>query len=363
MTAEWPVHSLASTLDVVGPALSDDLVPRVAWDRARALAARLPAALAEWVYLECRLDERSNRTDLTIGVDRGSIDLLSGRDRSLDRLGALRAPAWDRLRAFARTWGRDATTWRDRVSRLWLEFDIDGEGLPVSAGPLAPPSVFFELENPGGGQGLDPGEWPLLAAPGEQLRAGIRRGPTPSDEIGRCLGLLPAGARLLYLGVFPPRSTGGVRLCMTGLDDRTLAGYAAEIGWPGRADLLERELNRLRRVHGRGAGVIDIDLGESVGPALGLEYFFRRDCQARGVLAESALLDLLVAAGLASAERRHALGTWVGSRYALLPHELWESVVHRRVNHVKLTWAGEEWREAKVYLAVGHPVRRRASTQ
>jgi hypothetical protein len=277
----------------------------------RALAAQLPAPLARWIYLECRL-AANDRVDVTVAVTARDAELID--------------PAWHRLAAFARLWRRPV--WRRRITRLWLEFDV----------PEPTPSLFAELAD-----GADAPAWIDLAA----ARA------------------VPAGATVRYVGLFPPRGTATIRLCVTDLADEAILSYLTSIRWPGSTAALRRELAALSAAHGASPGIIDVDVEPTgdIGPVLGLEYLFRRDTQTRGVLAELGLVDVLVARGMCTRERRDALVAFPRSRYATMPHELWESVLHHRVNHIKVTFARDEPLEAKAYLALGHEPRRRRSMQ
>ena len=174
---------------------------------------------------------------------------------------------------------------------------------------------------------------------------------------------MPPDAEVRYVGLFPARGTTATRLCITGLADHAIAPYLVSIGWQGSIGALDRELSTLGAAHGAGVGIVDIDVeaGGEIGPAIGLEYLFRRDAQTHATLAEHAFLDALVARALCTPARRAALAAFPLARYTVLPHELWESVLHRRVNHVKLTFERDAIRDAKAYLAIGYLPRRRRS--
>jgi hypothetical protein len=323
------VVSLASTLDVAVPAPPPTLLAPRAYARARELASRFPAALAHWVYLECRLVS-GDRIDLSLAIDATEASLLATAD-----LG--RHPAWAHLKSFGQGWTRGA------IDRVWLEFDIDR----AAQRPLVP-NVFFELAS-----GTD------VASAAVRLR-----GPHTDDALlARCVEQLPAGARVPYLGVFTSRGRAGLRLCIAGMSDAALPAYLDAIGWRGSPTTLGCELDRLRAMHAPGAGIVDIHIDGGISDAIGLEYVCRRDTQARRALAESPFVDSLVARGLCTSERAQALAHWPRSCYAVMPHELWESVLHRRLNHIKVTFADNALCEAKAYLSIGYWPRRRASIE
>jgi hypothetical protein len=311
-------HTLATTLDAAIPAPPAALLAPAAYADARAVADRFPASIARWIYLESRLSSPSDRVDITFAVDGASADLLG-----VQELGSRR------LSAFARLWRRHCS-----ITRLWLEFDIDAPS------PTAAPGLFAEFS---------------------EKEHAIRWPP----HLAHCIRQFPSGGAVRYAGLFPSRGTTATRLCITGLPDNTIAPYLTSIGWSGSISALDRELSTLGAVHGAGVGIVDIDVepGGEIGPAIGLEYLFRRDAQTRATLAESAFLDALVARALCTPPRRRALDAFPLSRYTVLPHELWESVLHRRVNHVKLTFEHDAIRDAKAYLAIGHLPRRRRSIE
>src|SRR2546423_12850034 len=86
--------SVAETLAHIAPEVPSALVTPAAHAAALAVAARLPAALTRWMYLECRLAAGVTETDLIVSVDAESRDILAGDG----------TPRWPRLRAFASEW-------------------------------------------------------------------------------------------------------------------------------------------------------------------------------------------------------------------------------------------------------------------
>jgi hypothetical protein len=321
---------LTATLDLVAPSLPAALVPPESYARVRAVATQLPAALAHWVFLECHLSAAPARTDLTVGVDFTEADVLGMLDR------------WRRLAAFGRRWSDVETVWHRHIDRVWLEFDLEPDG---DVGP----SLFFELRSRE--------SWLSVVDAVTRLLPSTRR------LLGQCVAQLPPSGRVLYIGIFPPRKSATVRLCIGGIPDDEIPDYLARVEWPGDTEALAADLVACRAAHGEGVGVLDLDIAARLEPRLGLEYMFRRDAQARCRLDDPGLLDALVERGWCSDAQRHALSTWPAATRVIMPHELWESVLHRRLNHVKLTFAVDRVREAKAYLSVGHEQRRRDSTQ
>jgi hypothetical protein len=95
--------------------------------------------------------------------------------------------------------------------------------------------------------------------------------------------------------------------------------------------------------------MLHVDVAGAPLPRAGVELALAREPQVRGRLVETAFLSRLVETGLCTPGRRDALLAWPGTRRCTLPHELWESVMVRRVNCVKLV-SGPQGVEAKAYL-------------
>jgi hypothetical protein len=91
---------------------------------------------------------------------------------------------------------------------------------------------------------------------------------------------------------------------------------------------------------------------------MGIEYLLSTRAQRRGRLGERPLLEALAAAGCDRA-RLEALDRWPGRALCTLPHELWPSLVLRRVNHLKLVYEGQTVSAVKAYLSVCHAFRSR----
>jgi hypothetical protein len=320
---------LAATLDLIAPVLPTELVPPESYVRLHAAAGRLPAALTHWVFLECHLTAPQARTDITFSVDVSDAVVLGTLDR------------WRRLAAFGRRWGDARSQWHEHIARVWLEFDLDGE---TEVGP----SLFLELRTQE--------SWDVVA------RATDRLSSAQASLLRRCVDELPSTARVLYVGLFSPRGSHAVRLCVVGIGDTEIPAYLERVAWPGDYDALAAELTACRAAHVAGVGVLDLDIGSSVRPEIGLEFMFRRETQARGRLCDAALLDRLVEHEWCRDAQRRAFETWPGSTHTIMPHELWESVLYRRLNHVKVTFAVDRIRDVKAYLSIGHAPRTRDST-
>jgi hypothetical protein len=339
VTREGPVpplrHPLSGTLDRVAPHLPPALVSATALARVRDAAAWLPAALSNWLYLECRL-RRVQAGDASLPAALGGVE------------------AWRRAAALARAWADPGSPLARAVESVWLEFDLDDAS--AAAGRPPAPGVFVDFTQEAFESGSPAERFALAEAALRPLLAGEMPDAT-ARGVRRCFDALPAGAYLLYVGVLLPRGTDLVRLCVIGLGEDALLSYLRDVGWAGAPD----ELRALTSELARAPEIVHLDVGPSGAPSprVGLEYPFARRSQLRGAIDEVALLDHLVTRGLCTPEKRDALARWPGHAFDTMRHELWPSLVVRRVNHVKLVCDAGRPVRAKGYLAMNHEFYRR----
>lgn len=310
--------TVASSLCEVAPELPIALVPPSARARMLAVAERIPAADTRWIYLECRLARDAAQTDLIIRV----------------------APT--------------ATT-HHAITGHWLEFDCPTENRPVDT-ILASPGIFADLRPAIYAQASAPDCHAATVQVADSLGVDALSSQRTS-VIERCMRALPPGAAIISIGSFPLRDKVTRRLCIAGLADDILPGYLERIGWPGVWQPIADRLIPLASLgarSGRSAALVHIDVNHTIAPNIAVELPFSRESQRTGRLAEGALLDALVAGGLCDRTKRDELFAWPRSVVATMPHELWPSVITRRLNHVKLVWRAGADLEAKAYLAVSH---------
>jgi hypothetical protein len=343
--------TLARTLDALAAYLPPALVSPAGYLGALQVAAQLPAALTRWTYLECRLGGRPAPVDVIVEIDATGRDILTGAVRALAPGPSLQAdPVWARVVEVCRRWADPASPLRHWVECLWLEFDAGTGSAP------ARPGVFVGFARRAYAEGSAE-ERCARATHALEVLLGAPLDAGRLEALRRCYRHLPEGASVLYAGSLLPRGDGVLRACINGLGARELPGFLRAAGWPGPYGPLEALLPRLHAVRAgaavRDPALLHLDLGtEGVRPRIGLEYVFGWKEQARGRLAETAFLEHLTAHGLCTAEEAAALAAFPGCTTEQLPHELWNSLVLRRVNHVKLVLDGDRAPEAKGYLVL-----------
>jgi hypothetical protein len=315
------------------------------------VAAQLPAALTRWTYLECRLGGRSAPVDVIVEVDAAGRDILTGANQALaPGPGLAAAPVWARVLEVCRRWADPASPLSRWVECVWLEFDA-GEGPGAAL-----PGVFIGFSRcVYGAENAD--ERCARAVEALEALLGVPLGAGRLDALQRVHRHLPDGAFILYAGSLLPRGDGALRVCASGIGARELPGFLRAAGWPGPYGPLEALLPELHAAREGAAArdpvLLHLDIGvEGLRPRIGLEYAFGRREQARGGLAETAFLEHLVALRLCTREEAAALTAFPGCATEQLPHELWRSLVVRRVNHVKLVFDAGRPPEAKAYLVL-----------
>ncbi len=299
----------------------------------------LPAALASGVYLECRLAPGAGQVDVILRVEREGAAVLAGRNPAISLPEPLSThPAWAGVANVCGAWMDGLGAMRG-VDHLWIEFDLD----PHGGGPPAP-SVFVGLEPRTSAAG-----WTLLL---EELAERLLPGgldPETARALRRVLAASPPGVRTPYLGFMLARPGGVVRVYFAGVPEGGVPGLLEGIGWPASTRRLMEAVSRTGSGRPR-ISMVHVDVAGEVLPRVGIEYALLRRPQLRGVLAEAEFLDGLVESGLSGRAKREALGEWPGRARAVLPHELWPSLLVRRVNCVKLLYDDPGRLQAKAYL-------------
>jgi hypothetical protein len=342
--------SLVGTLALVEPRLAFALVGEPARQRLRAAASWLPAALSHCLYIECR-PAVPDTADLIVDVDAAGREILAGLDPMIPLPPTLCAvPNWTRVASFARAWLDERQTLRGVIADAWLEFDL-GEG----ASELPAPSVFVDFSEATSRSPSAAHRFAALVAAADTLDYPVA--PRTATTLRRCIETLPAEGLVLYAGFMLARETDAIRVCVMGLSRTGLASYLRAIAWTGDVARVTDLVELIARDEHGGQvqpAIVHLDVGEAPCATIGLEYPFARQPQLSGTLAERSLLDALVSRGLVTEAQRDGLYAWVGYDRRTMPHEVWPSLLVRRVNHVKLVLRDDGTEEAKIYLCAEH---------
>jgi hypothetical protein len=350
-------YPLAGTLGLATRHAPTVLVPPAARDRVLQVAGRIPAALTRAAYLECRLAEGPDPVDLIFRVEREGAEILAGRHPGVNPSRLLASgPAWNAVADFCRAWlnaDADDPAWRI-VRHVWLELDLDQPDFPF-APTLPPPSVFVAFEDDA-----------TAAMDADQVLDLVERVIEPlapyamdEDTRARLRGVLacrPAGAAVPYAGVMLSRPRQAVRVYLSRVPGAAVPGLLNEVGWPEDQGRMAAEVVAAMRDAGAPeVGMLHLDVLEgALLPRLGVEYTLERKPQIRGRVAEQSFLDTLAERRLCEPDRRDALLAWPGYEVLTLRHELWPSLLARRVNCIKLVHEPDREPQMKAYLLAFH---------
>jgi len=335
--------SFRSLLDQFGDHLYGAIIPNTSVADVRALAALLPPLSGAGV--EYHLGTPTSRADVLLratNADSGR-EALAGRHHEFAPAPELlHSNDWRPIVRFCEAWGNPASRLYHQVENVWLEFDI----LPqLISGRV--PSLFFDPDRHNREQ--DAEKLAIVATALTELGQPVSE--RMSNFISRCLRIAPEPAGLYYLGVMLARRTDAVRLCLNAIAPEDLVSYLRRLEWPGPTEIVERVL--LPYACQTTRMILDLDVGSTIHPNLGLELFFETLSDWEQVLSR------LISEGLCTPDESQKIMNWPGeSRFTdpCLQHYLSGVVgksVHRligRINHLKLSCNSSGEITAKIYF-------------
>lgn len=348
-------YPLAGTLGLSTRHAPDALVPPAWRERVMWVAGRIPAALTRAAYLECRLREGPDPVDLIFRVERAGAEILAGRHPGVDPARLLACgPAWQAVADFCRAWLDGAGPAWAAVQHLWLELDLDAPSVPGGQ-PLPQPSVFVALDEDVTAA-MDTDALESLVARVVEPLAPAAMDPYTRARIRGVLERRPPGAAVPYAGVMLSRPRQAVRVYLSRTAGACVPGLLHDIGWPEDQErMAARAVASMARAGAPAIGMLHLDVLEgALLPRLGVEYTLERRAQIRGRVAEQGFLDCLARRGLVDPQRRDALLAWPGYEVLTLRHELWPSLLARRVNCIKLVHEPDRLPQMKAYLLTFH---------
>ena len=337
----------------------------------RSVARVLPGTLAYNTFgFECRLGEELPRADFLVlanaSCGRDSLAGLHPTSSLPQRLAA--DPIWERVIAFTARWADPSSVLYHSADNVWLEFDVDG---PAPDVPV--PSLFFGPQangpNDTGGAARVPDVEGYRATIVDALRLLSGTDPSPGmlETMSDCLRALSPGEPVFQVGLMMSRGAEAARFCIRlGSVDR-IPEYLSAVGWTGNEADLRDTLESVERLVDYVC--LDIDVGETVHPKIGLECYIRGPGRATSRSRWDAFSGLLLERGLCTPDKREALLAYPGyidenadgvpwpaplRRASLLLGGRSLSMFVRSIHHVKIVHQQDKPPEAKVYLAASH---------
>jgi hypothetical protein len=337
--------TLAQLVGAALPRLPIALVDDQAFERIARGAALFPPLSA--IGIECGLTGADRGADLsirTMAAD-GGRELFSRRP--LPGAARFTDPIWRGVHSFFQHWADEGSRLHHEVETVWLEFDRSTLGDPVPR-----PCVFFSTPK------LNPTSAGWITDVAVDL---LRRAPLPDPirrNVQRCIGALPPGAALTYVGVLLSRATDTIRLCARMQVER-VRPYLDALEWHDRTSRLQSVLFHAARAYASDV-VVNLDVGHSISPKLGIEV------KPNPSHLWPLFLERLVALGLCSPVRGKAALAWPGHDSALsrispgsislLPPadpSRAQALQVRTINHAKIVVCPEQATRAKLYLYAG----------
>jgi Rps23 Pro-64 3,4-dihydroxylase Tpa1-like proline 4-hydroxylase len=364
-------HSLTEYLNLVKPFVSSDLIDPMSWTEIEAIAQQMPSQITSFFGFECRLGVAAAKADLLLCIATGEIGqkVLDGsKHADLFPKNWFKQPVWSHLRDFAACWQDKTSPLHEKVSNIWLEFDVaetDDQALI--------PSCFF------GSSFIfaDPSSTTHHQSWITQTAISMLRGqpllPLVEQHLFRCINALPTGAYVFQIGLMLSRRSEMVRICLRGIAGSHLSDYLQQVRWSGSTAALQAQVMEIATYVDRID--LDLDIGETgVASRIGLEcYLFQ---QPKFQPKWQAFLDYLVNAELCLPQKREALLSYPGHVREKNHRTQWpthllnlskflgnnhESVFMRGLHHIKLVYQDERVQEAKAYCWVTHQMVSRQS--
>ena len=345
--------TLEQTLHGVSQYLPPALVSEECLSHIREVVRGLPDAIGGCFGFECSLSDVQPVADFGLQVksfDRGGAILAgSSSEHPLpERLSS--HPIWRRVRRLCEEWGEPDSPLQAHLRQIWLVFDTRGRKLDEDALP----NIFVNPRvTPTGDRAyLRSLERNIALLRGSDLPSPVHR------SLDRCLALLTDGLHIAAMGVLLGRRSDVLRVCIEGVGAEQLPWFLESIKWNGPRD----EACASLLPFGRCPNHVTLDVGEDIGPRLGVECFVGEPNQ--GPVCKQ-FLDDLVDRDLCLPAKRDALLGWTDSSFdrtgrAALPdrvlRSLWlqrlqaSAVLVPSVGHIKLSFERGRPLEAKAYF-------------
>jgi hypothetical protein len=261
----------------------------------------------------------------------------------------LSSQAWHRVADFAARWMTPESVEHNAVSHVFLEFDTS-EGMSALEAPSIFTGISLSSQFEAGARGVADAVYSTESA-AVRIVANLLGTAIDRDvraTLDRCTASLPLGSLILHVGVMSAR-TDGVRLHVC-VPEHVAATYLQECG----ADEAAAEIDALLKRYGAGAplATIQLEIGTSVGSAIGLEFSPPSVLGGEGAVKWKTLLDRLTDDGLCKPSRREALKAWPAV-FAVPPRTGRSlSKICQDLSHVKLIVRPNQPLRAKAYLSV-----------
>lgn len=349
-------NSLAGSLKLLKPTISPHLIAPECWHQIESIAAVLPSAITSFFGFECRMGKEEAHADFLICAKAKQLGrkVLADDEYPVTLPQYLYdSPVWQQINNFSQQWNNPDSPLYQGVNNIWLEFDID-----ESLANIPVPSCFF---GPQPIYSYSDARWTIDRA--LKLLQNKAVPQATAAQILNCFELLPENAYVFQIGVMLARKSDLARICIRNISPEATLEYLTALNWSGSIDGLKQTLEELSTYADRID--LDIDVGESVLPKIGLECYLEK--QPKFNHKWELFLDYLVESGFCTEQKRASLLDYTGYMLGQPKTELpdndseeafsladfgYQRIFFKGLHHVKLTYQEAEAQEAKAYLYV-----------
>jgi hypothetical protein len=301
------VDSYADYLRPFLPYIPSGLISAQCLDKILSVTKDLPPELGTGPFgFECSLDDRP-AADFSV-----ALMASRGNHVALTRLGStdiVTPPPnnsdWRRIHQFALSWVDASSLLSRTVEEAWLEFDV---GLTRDA-PGNTPSVFFRIgyESPQeyALRSRLSREYVRVAMEGLDILEGRQTSTATLSRLAEGFHILPAFARIEFLGAMISRSTETVRVLASGMSLEDTVRYLQRLGFRGSVGHLALIADMLKLTNHMWLAA-DIE-ATGVSPRIGFELYCNSTAQSANSSEWASLLEFLVEKGICADHKRYSL--------------------------------------------------------
>lgn len=266
--------------------------------------------------------------------------------------------AWQAIYQLGQAWQAEPphSLFKQGLDSLWLEFDT-----AQTEAATAVPGILFASMELSSNQNSAATHAQAVEQTLAKLQPTRLENPRFRQIMQHLTAVLPHNARVYALGDMAGRASPYVRVAISRVLIDDVIPFLQQVGWPGEQELVAHLLEKLRPF---GPEIsLDLDVGDTVGPVLGLELLNKNRFDHAWW---GQLFAFLVAEQLCTPAKQEAFLKWPGNSVethnpAIWPNQLVDishlkppvdCLLLRFINHVKLVCRPNQAIEAKGYIGL-----------
>ena len=254
-----------------------------------------------------------------------------------------RDDSWRQWLRFCSLWAHSGSLLDRYVSDVWFEFDSHqlDKDLPAAC-------FFFSPRNLHNRNTGDNGKTDWLFKEALAITFNEYLSDKLKVNIKKCVDALPGNGIVFQIGVLAARKVSHLRVC-TSMPVDLYVGYLEKVGWKGSYNFLNHMLRSLR--DHVDAIFIDLDVGEDILPAIGLECCYRGGVNIKTRVEK--FLDFLREQHLCINNKQEDILSWFQYPGEHLDRPSSKHIHQKKVlSHIKIVIDADNSMRAKAYLAL-----------